>query len=63
MSDGKDLVKFGGRLFYLPRQYKRFLGKMLGQFSENISETSFPLGFVLPQVPGEMFRIILVMFS
>ena len=41
ISDGKNLVKFGGGLFYLPGKHGKFRGEFRGKFSEKISETSF----------------------
>ena len=41
ISDGKYLVKFGGRTSLPARKAKNISGRISGQISEKISETSF----------------------
>ena len=47
ISDGKNLVKFGGGLFYLPRKHGKFQrefgANFGGNFPRKISETSFQI--------------------
>ena len=43
ISDGKNLVKFGGRAFLPARRARKISGQISGKISEKISETSFQI--------------------
>ena len=71
ISDGKKLVKFGGRTFLPARKARKFSGRISGQISEQISEkisfqisrlfseTSFSRRAVLILLGGSPFAILL----